>query len=299
MDLRQIEYAVAVVDHGGFTKAAAAMFVAQPSLSQSIRRLEAELGAPLFVREGRQTRLSDAGVAFLGPARRLLRDATTVRGVMSAHVGLETGWLDIVAIPTLVADPLAGFIGRFRRRYPGVSVRVAEPRNSRELIDMVRDGRCEVGLTESADAVEGLDQLRLSRQRLLAVLPPGSKFERVGRLELAELAELPLILTPPGSSMRGFVEDAFASLGAVVRVAVETSHREAIVPLVLSGAGATVLPEPMARDARSRGATVLTLRPALSRTLRLVHPGAGMSPAAVAFVALAGQPRRRPKPLAV
>ena len=71
------------------------------------------------------------------------------------------------------------------------------------------------------------------------------------------------------------------------------------LPLASLANVATVLPEPMARDARSRGAAVLTLRPSLSRTLRLVHPAAGMSPAAVAFVALAGQPRRRPKPLAV
>jgi len=297
MDLRQIEYAVAIVDHGGFTKAAAALYVAQPSLSQSIKRLEADLGAPLFVRRGRGVRLSPAGHAFLGPARRLLRDASTVRDTIAAHTSLATGTLDVVALPTLVADPLAGFIGKFRGLHPGVTVRVAEPGTARDLIEMVRDGRCEVGLTESVDPVDGLVQMRLGRQRLLAVLPPGLGEDASKRLDLADLADQSLILTPPGTSTRDLVESALATVGAQTRIAVETNQREAIVPLVLAGAGSTVLPEPLALDARSRGATVRPLRPALSRTLGLIHPAEDLSPAAAAFiavVALASSPSRRP-----
>lgn len=286
MDLRQVEYVVAIADHGSFTRAARALYVAQPSLSQSVRRLEAELGAPLFLRNGRHVQLTDAGVSFLGPARRLLRDAAHVRDAVAAHARLTVGTLDIVALPTLVADPLAGYIGAFRHAHPGVTIRVAEPRSAVELLDMVRDGRCEVGVTESSQPVAGLAQLRLTRQRLLAVLP-GDSAGGDSPLDLAWLADQPLILTPPGTSTRDLVDSALSGLGRVAHVAVETSQREAIVPLVLRGAGVSVMPAPLAEDARSRGATVRRLRPDLWRAIGLVHPADGLSPAAAAFVALA------------
>ena len=83
MELRQIEYVLAVVDRGSFTKAAAAVHVSQPSLSDGIRRLEAELGVRLFDRLGRSVELTDAGLALVGPARQLLGmlDADLVRGL--------------------------------------------------------------------------------------------------------------------------------------------------------------------------------------------------------------------------
>jgi DNA-binding transcriptional LysR family regulator len=286
MDLRQVEFVLAIVDHGGFTKAAAALHVAQPSLSQSVRRLEEELGAPLFVRQGRTVRLSAAGEAFLGPARRLLRDASTTRDAVAGHSGLTAGRLDVVALPTLVADPLVRFIGAFRTLHPGVTVRVAEPGSARAVLDMLRDGRCEVGLTESIEPSDGLEQVRLGRQRLLAVLPPGPEGELPGRLALADLGRHALVMTPPGTSTRDRVEEALIAAGAHAVVGVETGQREAIVPLVMAGAGATVLPEPLALEAQQRGARVRPLHPAVTRSISLVHPADGLSPAAAAFVRL-------------
>src|SRR6476469_5549333 len=106
MDLRQLEYVVAVVEHGGFTKAAAALHVAQPSLSQGVRGLERELGVELFERVGRSVAIDAAG--------RVLRDAAELRTASAAVTGLVTGRLDIVALPTLAVDPLARLIGEFR-----------------------------------------------------------------------------------------------------------------------------------------------------------------------------------------
>lgn len=293
MELRQVEYVVAVVDHGGFTRAAGALHVAQPSLSQSVRRLEAELGTPLFLRVGRSVQLTDAGRAFLGPARRLLRDARTLRSVMADHAALATGTLDLVALPTLVADPLAPMIGRFRERHPGVAVRVSEPPTTAAILDMVWDGRCEVGLTEAGATRDGLAARPVGRQELLAVLPPGSPPPAGGRLGLAAFAAHPLILGPPGTSSRDLVEEALAGTGLAATVAVETAQREAIVPLVMAGAGASALPAPLAAEAAGRGATVAGFTPRLSRPLALVHRAGDLSPAARAFLAAAA-PRGGP-----
>ena len=286
MDLRQIEYTVAIVDHGGFTRAAAALHVAQPSLSQSVRRLEAELGAPLFVRLGRQVRPSAAGLDFLGPARRVLREVVRAREAVTAHAALSVGTLDVVALPTLVAEPLAGLIGRFRHAHPYVTVRVHEPDTPRRLLDMVRDGRCEVGVTEMGHVPDGLHQHVIGRQVFLAVLPPG----RPGSAEplsLPDLAREALIVTPLGTSTRSVIDDALRQAGAEAEVAVETTQRDAIVPLVLAGAGSSILPEPLAREAERRGAVVRALSPEVTRSIGLVHPDDDLSPAARAFVALA------------
>ena len=285
MDLRLVEYVVAVVDHGGFTRAADALEIAQPSLSQSVRRLEDELGAPLFVRLGRTVRLSDAGEAFLGPARQLLRTAGEARDAVASHVQLRAGRLDVAALPTLVADPLADLVGAFRSLHPSVTVRVADATNAPGLLDMVRDGRCEIALSDTTVAAD-LEMVVLGDQELVAVLPPGSARPR-GRLPVLALATVPLVLSPPGTSIRVMVDEAFAAVGATPVVAVETAQREALVPLVIAGSGASILPAPMAVLAERRGATIVGLEPRLWRGIGLVHRSRGLSPAARAFVEIA------------
>src|SRR6185369_17927690 len=98
MDLRQVEYVLAVVERGSFTKAAASMQVSQPSLSDGIRRLESELGVRLFHRLGRSVELTDAGRAFVGPARQLVRDRDAVLESVAAVRELGTGTIDVVAL---------------------------------------------------------------------------------------------------------------------------------------------------------------------------------------------------------
>src|SRR3974390_2530597 len=127
MELRQIEYVLAVVDAGSFTGAAGGGGVPQPSLSEGIRRLEAELGVRLFDRVGRSVQLTDAGRAFEGPARRMMRERMVLLEAVGAVRTGVAGSPDVVALPTLAADPLAAIVGHFRVAHPGVIVRIAEP----------------------------------------------------------------------------------------------------------------------------------------------------------------------------
>lgn len=301
MDLRQIGYVVAVVDNGGFTKAAAAVPISQPALSQAIRSLEDELGVDLFHRIGRRVVLTAAGEAFLDPARQLLRDADTLRAATAAVAGLESGRLDLVALPTLAVDPLVELLGAFRRAYPGVSIDVAEPEDSGAAVNLIRSGDCEVGLLE-LPAPSDLRDITLLEQEVLAVCPPDTAVGR-GRMQIERLAGQPLVTTPPDTSTRSLVDSALASAGVSPKIAVQTAHREALLPLVLAGAGTTFLPEPLARQAAQRGATVARLSPPLRRTVGLVHRNGPLAPAAEAFIALATGKRRaaelRSKPRAL
>jgi DNA-binding transcriptional LysR family regulator len=291
MELHQLRYALAVVDHGTFTAAAEACFVAQPSLSHAVRALEGELGTPLFHRLGRRTALTAAGEAFVPAAREALRAVETARAGVDAVIGVESGHLDLVALPTLAVDPITPLVGAFRTAHPGVTVRLAHPEDTTELVELVRSGTSEVGVTELPVAAERIATIALGRQELVAILPPGSPRPR--RLELATLARRPLVTQRPGTSTRDALDAALATAGAEATVAVETDQREAIVPLVLAGAGVAVVPRPMAVLARRDGAVLAPLWPPLWRELGLIHRDAPLSPAARAFITLAAE-RRRP-----
>lgn len=289
MDLRQAAYVVAVVDHGTFTAAAASIPVSQPALSQAVASLERELGADLFHRIGRQVVLTPAGEAFVEPARRMLRDAEVARAAVSDVAGLTSGRLDVVALPTLVVEPLVDLVGRFRKLHPGVLVRITEPEDAEGIVARVRSGAAELGLGDATPDDRSLAVDQLGRQSLLAVLPPGTPLSADRDLPVTRLAGFPLITTPRGTSSRRLLAAALrqADPDADPRIGVVTEHREAIVPLVMAGAGAAVLPEPIARAAATLGAVVAPLAPPLERNVVLVRRAGPLSPAAGAFRALA------------
>jgi LysR family carnitine catabolism transcriptional activator len=133
------------------------------------------------------------------------------------------------------------------------------------------------------------DRLRtrpLGTQDLLAVLPPGVHTAALP-LPVAELAQFALVAAPLGTATRDQLEEAFAAAGVTPDIAVVASQREAILPLVLAGAGATLFPRPLAEQAARLGASVTPLRPHLSRPVYLLHREGPLSPAADAFLALA------------
>ncbi|HEY8543709.1 MAG TPA: LysR substrate-binding domain-containing protein [Acidimicrobiales bacterium] len=334
MDLRGLRYVVAIVDEGGFGRAADALGVTQPTLSHTVKALENELGTPLFHRLGRSVRLTAAGEALLGPARQALRDAEVARAAVAEVIGLAAGRLDLVCLPTLSVDPVAELVGRFRSAHPGVRVHIEEPEDADDVAELVRTGASELGFAELPVRLADLEAVELAAQGFVAVLPAGEgggagggggsgrgsggRGGGAGRgggrggpgseaLALADLAALPLVTTPPGTSTRRQIEEAFGAAGLVPNVAVETDHREAITAMVLAGAGVGILPEPVARATRLPGAVVRPISPPIERRVGLIRRPGPLSPAAQAFTALAvpGVPalsrrpparRRRPAP---
>ncbi len=294
MDMRRLEYFLAIVDEGGMTKAARALHIAQPSLSQSLGALERELGVALFDRAGRGMLLTAAGQALVGPARQALRSMQVAREAVGDVSALLAGTLEIAALPTLAVDPLADLVGRFRTEHPGVVVRVREAESAAGTSTLVREGRCELGLAHLPLPQEGLRTVELGVQELLFVLAPSIEIagERGAdgtpqAISLTALAKVPLVLTPPGTSTRMLLDQAMEAAGVVPNVAVETDAREAIVPLVLAGAGGALLPAPLALEAQRRGALLRAARPRIVRRIGLIRRRGSLSPAAGAFAALA------------
>jgi len=298
MDLRRLSHFLAVVDHGGFTAAADVIDVSQPALSLAVKELELELGVPLFDRLGRRVQLTAAGRALAGPARQALRDVETGRAAVAAVSGARAGTLALASLPTLTAAPLAAMVGRFRRRYADVDLDLAAPEDSSDLVAMIQDGRCEVGLTESGHVPADLVSHPVGTQALLFILPAGleggdSSSERMGdgaramSHRFADLVDVPFIAAPVGTSTRRLLDEGFAAAGAVPRIAVVTAQRDAMLPLVLAGAGAALVPEPIAAVAGALGATVARPEPTVDRSLAMIHRSGPLAPAAARFIELA------------
>ncbi|MEX2587123.1 MAG: LysR substrate-binding domain-containing protein [Actinomycetota bacterium] len=286
MDLRRLQLFLAVAEHGGFTRAASAVFISQPALSQGIKELEAELGVKLFHRLGRRVSLTSAGEALLGPARQALRDVEAGRMAVESVLGLQSGRLDLGSLPSLAADPLATMVGAFRRSHTGVTVIVSSPRNPAELVRLLQEGVCELGITEAFEVPKSLTSIPLVTQEMVAVLPPGTE-PTSDPFSLEELAKLPIVSTPMGTSTRRALDEAFARAGLTAHVAVVSAQRDAILPMVLAGAGAAILPRSIASTPPEHGATVLGLHPKITREIVIAHRPAVLSPAAAAFIAAA------------
>src|SRR6478609_726315 len=291
MDLRQLEYVVAVADHGGFTSAARALHLSQPSLSHGVRQLEAELGVELFQRLGRTVRPSAAGERVVDAARRVLRETAEVVAVAASVSALVAGTLEVVTLPTLAADPVGRLVGAFRRSHPGVVVRIEEADRAAEAEAWLRAGRVELAFTEVTTGGRGLARVELFRDEIVAVAPPGTDLGD-DPLTPAALARLALVATPPGTSIRGVLDRAVRRSGQPADVVVETASRDAVLPLVLAGAGTALMPARLAEAAVAAGAVVRHLQPPLSRRVGIVHRRGALSSAARAMIELARREAR-------
>jgi len=290
MDTQRLRHFVAVVDHGGFTAASKAVFVSQPALSLAVKELERELGTALFTRVGRGVQLTAAGTALLGPARQALRDVETGRAAVAAVAGVLAGSLSVCSLPTLAADPTSELIGRFRRLHPGVRVDLAAPEDSQDLFDLVEDGTCELGITDALHVPESFDSIECGAQSLVFIHPPGTTSSGAEGDTMAVHDDTPLIAAPEGTSTRRLLEEQLGALGITPMLAVVSAQREAIIPLVLAGAGAALVPDALARFAEQFGAVVSTPDPPVVRRLALVHRTQDLSPAAARFKELVGSP---------
>jgi DNA-binding transcriptional LysR family regulator len=288
VDARQLEYFLAIVDHDGFVRAAEHLHVAQPSLSQAMAKLERELGVMLFHRIGRGVILSRAGSELVEPARQVLRDLRTARASMESMKGLQRGSVELVAMPSPGIEPLGTLIHRFTRHYPGITVEVGAAFTPEEVVDDVRQGRCELGLIGSRGSlrVPGIDVLELEEQPFVLIGGPRGEFPDGDPVPRTAVVDARLVVSPVGSLMRQIVDDLLAE-GAALHIAAEVAHRTSILPLVMQGVGLAVLPSAWAPLARSAGARIARIESTAHLRVALLSRAAPMTPAARAFLAVA------------
>ncbi|MFF5991285.1 LysR family transcriptional regulator [Prauserella flavalba] len=288
MDARQLRYFLAVVDHGTVHRAAAELFVAQPSISQALRALERDLGTLLFHRAGRKLVLSPAGEALIDPARQVMRWLDLARASVDAAEGLEAGQLVVAAMPSQSVDPLTTLIAGFSARHPRVRISVRTAATPADVTASLRTGDAELGLVAARERAGHGDLVShpLETQRFIVVAPPDDALPAHTPLRFADLAGRRLVVGQPGTGMRR-VADAVVAAAPGSYAAVETEHRAAILPLVLAGVGVAVLSESWRQLAATAGALVRDLDCDEALHVALVHRSGPVSPAAAAFLAVA------------
>lgn len=284
MDLRHLRFFVAVVDEGGVSRAAAALFIAQPSLSQVIRQLEEEVGAQLFDRTPAGMRLTDAGRRFEPAARAVLAEADLARDRARNVRELRAGRLTISATPTLAVEPLTGLVAQMREAYPGVRVEVSDGAVALEAWSAVRDGVVELALTDLRDVPESLVTVPVTEQRLVLGLTAELAAGLPDPLPQERLAEVPLIIEPGGQVDRG-------EFGTGLNIAVRSAVRATTWDLVTAGVGAALLPDRFLSTHLPQ-IHQLPLDPPVERTAGLVLRRGPQSPAAAAFIELVRRSRR-------
>ncbi len=239
VNLHHLRAFVAIVDAGGFGRAGTRLNVSQPALSRQIRSLEAELEVQLFDRIGRRTRLTAEGEDLLRRARDLLAGADSFGERARALKSGKAGVLRVGATPQAMETLLAGFLPRYRRRHPGVDVRLVEDGGVR-LASRLDHGDVHLALTASTDA--RFHRRLLMPLYVLAVLPKSSRLGRRATLEISELAEAPLLLTRRDFASREWFDAACQVAHVRPRVLLESGAPSTLVALARVGYGVAVVP---------------------------------------------------------
>jgi len=288
MELRQLRYLVALAEERHFTRAAAREHIAQPALSQQIRRLEAEVGLTLVERTTRRVALTDAGELLVARARRILAELDDAEAELGTLAGVKGGRLSVGALHTMGPVDLSLLLAAFHRNHPAVELTVRE-QSSEELAEMLRDDEIDLAFLSVTERIQshGLELHRLVSEELLAVLPAQHPLAGRDGVALSELAGDPFISFRTGSRLRELLDSAAADVGFEPRIALESNESRRIRSLVSSGLGVAILPR---SDAEGPGAPVAVtplVEPALTRDVTLASRAKRRhSPAAQAFLAL-------------
>ena len=285
MELRQLEYFVAVAEEANFTKAAARVHVAQPGVSAQIRRLERELGQDLLDRSGRTVRLTEVGAAVLPYARAALAAVAGARLAVDELTGLVRGRVAVGMVVACSSVDLPDLLADFHRDHPAVEITLSEA-NSDRLLAALQDGQLDMALVGLATKPPpGVDTQVIADEPLLAAVSHGDPLASRTTITLQALLERDLISLPPGTGLRSSLDEACAAAGLRPRIAFEASDPRVLAQLACRGLGVAILPRSVANADPADLHAIAITRPRLRSRLELAWRSDGpISPAARALI---------------
>ncbi|MEA2247976.1 MAG: hypothetical protein QOH46_2505 [Solirubrobacteraceae bacterium] len=242
MTLQQLRYFLATAEHGSFSAAAGDLRLAQPSVSEQVRLLESELGVALFVRAGRSLALTEAGRTLRGHAGRVLAAVDDARSAVAEVRQVLTGTVTLGIFGTASYYFVAEVIEAFRRRHPGVRVRLVGE-NSAQVVEDIRAGRIEAGVVVLPVDDEGLDVRPIGRDE---VLYASARLRRVRQPATIEhIASVPLVLAFATHGVRDPTRRQLAAraqvAGLAIEPAIEVEDLETAVDIAARGLADTVI----------------------------------------------------------
>ncbi|HEV7825226.1 MAG TPA: LysR family transcriptional regulator [Mycobacteriales bacterium] len=287
MQLHQLRYVLAVAEHGSFSKAADQLFLSQPALSVQVRKLERELGVPLFERLGRRVVLTSAGEAFTGHVRPALAHLDQARRSAEDEGRMRTGRVAVGALPSVAARLLPRILADFQAAHPRVEVRLIEHDVPVELERLVAEGALDLAVVRTPRARADLAARTVIREPMVALLPARHRLAGAAEVACADLADERFVAMGSGSGLRALFDAAWQRAGLVPDVAVETTQLATLWGMVDRGVGLAMVPRLASRGtAPSRGIAIVPVADAAHRELVVVwRDGGPLAPAPAAFLA--------------
>ncbi|MDV7086912.1 transcriptional regulator CynR [Rhodococcus sp. IEGM 248] len=270
MELRHIRYLLAVADHGSFSRAADALQVSQPTLSQQIKQLEQSLGVQLLDRSGRTVRLTDAGTAYAEHSRLALRELAAGERAVHDVQDLSRGQVRVSVIPTITAYLTGPLVHRFHRSYPGITLSITEATQSQIEAALLAD-RIDLGIGFGGSRSSGISSSHLFIEKLGVIVSSANPLaRRDSTLTVHDLAHERLALLSRDFATRMRIDDYFAEQSVAPHVTLEANSIGALIEVVSRGSTATILPDAIARG-RLGELTPIALDPALpTRSIELL-----------------------------
>lgn len=288
MDISQLEVFLAVAREGGFSRAAQKMFRTQSAVSQSVRKLESEIGEPLFDRSSREGLLTDAGRVLQQYAERLLSLRDNARDALVELRELQQGKL-VIGANEFTALYLLRVLAEFGRLHPAIRIMVQRSLGSRIPDDVVRNN-CEFGVLTYDPQDPELESVVVYSDELILVVPPEHPLAREKRVSIRQLGAESFVAHIVSSPYREKVIQAFKKYATPLHMGIELPTLQAIKRFVAMGSGVAFLPEISVEDEIGRGELVRIPVEELNvhRKLRLVYrKGASLSHAGQAFLKVA------------
>jgi LysR family nitrogen assimilation transcriptional regulator len=242
MDLMRLNYFVAVVEAGSFSRGAASLHMSQPALSRQILLLEEEAGQPLLVRTGRGVEATESGLALLAHARAILEMAERARADMQERRASPHGRV-VVGLPPRVAHVLAAdLVERFRAKFPDAVISVVEGLSIR-LREWLVAGKLDLAILFDPPPSPQMQEETLAREPLIVIGP--EPLPR--RMKLADVAALPLVMPSGPNALRQLLERETKPRGMPLSIVAEVDSVQTVLSLVARGVSYTVLPQSAVR----------------------------------------------------
>ncbi|MDH2904234.1 MAG: LysR family transcriptional regulator [Actinomycetota bacterium] len=246
MELKQLEYFIAVAEESNFTRAAERVHISQSGVSAQIRKLELDLGADLFDRSGRAVSLTAAGNIALERARLVLDSVEALRQAVNEVTGLIQGRLTVGMITGCTVQGLFDTLAAFHVAHPGIDISLVED-NSGPLAERVRAGELDLALVgTSGEPPTGLGAMAISSERLVAAVPFEHPLAAKDHTLLRDVSGYAIVCMPDGTAPRALFNQACEATGIVPNIVLQASAPDAVADLAARGLGVAILTESMA-----------------------------------------------------
>lgn len=285
MDIQQLKTIIHVEELGSLSKAAERLNLAQPALSRQIRLLEEELGVRLFERHGRGMVITAVGQAMLSHAASIMREMDAIRATAAAAKTTISGTVEVGMTPTVSEFVIAPLMEQTKARHPNLGLRFSSA-FSGHLMDWLKRGELDVAFSYDLEYQPSLIIKPVMVENLLLIGPADAKLHLEQPVPFSALQTMPLVLPSPRHGLRRIVDECARKAGVKLASTVEVDSFGAMVALVKSGFGATILPLPPVYDYFSRGVVTAApiIDPVPSRKLVVAFASDGRINAAARYI---------------